>query len=149
VDDSERIQVSRSVDAPVERVFALLADPDRHPDVDGSGTLRGSHTHTVLTGVGEVFTMDVHADDLGHYQTRCVVTSYEPDRVIGWSPGPVDGEPFGHTFTYTLEPEGRDRTRVTEVYDFSAVTDERVRSLCPRVSREELARSLDLLDEAL
>jgi uncharacterized protein YndB with AHSA1/START domain len=145
VDDSERTQVSRVVDAPVERVFALLADPDRHPDIDGSGTLRSSHTHTVLTAVGEVFTMDLHTDDLGHYQTRSVVTSYEPDRAIGWAPGPVDGEPLGQTFTYTLDPEGADRTRVTETYDWSAVTDERVRSLCPRVSADDLARSLDLL----
>ncbi len=149
MDETDRIQVSRVIEAPVERVFALLADPDRHPDIDGSATLRSSHTHTVITEVGDVFTMNLHAQDVGHYQTQSVVTSYEPDRVIGWAPGPVDGEPLGHTFTYTLEPAGTDRTRVTETYDWSAVTDDRVRGVCPRVSREELARSLELLAEVL
>lgn len=145
----QQIQVSRIVEAPVERVFALLADPDRHPDLDGSGTLRASRTHTVITEVGDVFIMDLHSEDIGDYQSQCVVTTYVRDRALGWSPGPVDRDPFGHTFTFTLEPDGNDHTLVTQTYDWSAVADEQLRAMMPRVSREDLTRSLDLLAAAL
>ena len=145
----QQIEVSRVVEAPIERVFALLADPDRHPDLDGSGTLRASRTHTVITEVGDVFIMDLRAEDIGDYQSKCVVTTYVGDRAIGWSPGPVDGDPFGHTFTFTLEPDGDEYTLVTQTYDWSAVTDEQLLATMPRVSRADLARSLDRLADAL
>jgi uncharacterized protein YndB with AHSA1/START domain len=149
MNDMQQIQVCRIVRAPVERVFALLADPDRHPDLDGSGTLRASRTHTVLTEVGDVFIMDLHANELGEHQSQSVVTTYVRDRAIGWSCGPVDHDPFGHSFTFTLEPDGDDQTLVTLTYDWSAVTDEQLLAMMPRVSREDLTSSLDKLAAAL
>jgi len=149
MDDSRQITVSRTVDAPIERVFAMLADPDRHPDLDGSGMLRGSRTHVVLTGIGEVFSMDMHHELLGDYVTDNVITVYERDRAIGWSTGPAGEEPFGHTFTYRLEPDGDDRTVVTHVYDWSAVTAQRVLELCPVVSAAQLSATLERLDTGL
>jgi uncharacterized protein YndB with AHSA1/START domain len=147
---ADQITASRAVDAPVERVFAMLADPDRHIDFDGSGTIRGSRTHTVLTGVGDVFTMDMHRDEFGDYQTDNRVVSYQRDREIGWAPGLAGREPFGHTFTYRLEPIGDDRTMVTLTYDWSAVTDEgRRRVRLPVISRAELDHSLELLAAAM
>lgn len=149
MDDSRRITVSMTINAPIERVFAMLADPDRHPEMDGSGSLRGSQTHTVLTGVGEIFTMDMHLDQLGDYQTDNVVTLYERDRAIGWAPGPTGREPFGHTFSYLLEPDGDDRTLVQHVYDWSEVTAERVLKLCPVVTEEQMTATLKRLNELL
>jgi uncharacterized protein YndB with AHSA1/START domain len=149
MNDMQQNQVSRIVEAPVERVFALLADPDRHPDLDGSGTLRASRTHTVITEVGDVFIMDLHAEDIGDYQSQSIVTTYVRDRALGWSSGPVDRDPFGDTFTFTLEPDGDDQTLVTLTYDRSAVTDEQLLAMMPRVSREDLTRSLDRLAAAL
>lgn len=149
MNDLQQIQVSRTIKAPVERVFALLADPDRHPELDGSGMLRASRTHKVITEVGDEFIMDLHAKDLGDYQSRSVVTAYVRDRTLGWSPGPIDRGPFGHTFTFTLQPNGDDRTLVTQTYDWSAVTDERLLAIMPLVSREDLTRSLDRLADAL
>jgi uncharacterized protein YndB with AHSA1/START domain len=149
MNDVQQIQVSRIVDAPIERVFALLADPDRHPDLDGSGTLRASRTHTVITEVGDVFIMELHAKHFGHHQSQSVVTTYVRDRAIGWSSGPVGGEPFGYTFTFTLEPDGNDHTLVTETYDWSAVTDAQVLATMPRVSSEDMSRTLDRLAATL
>ena len=34
------VTVERVIPAPPERIFAILADPRRHPEVDGSGTVR-------------------------------------------------------------------------------------------------------------
>ncbi|MHB1497462.1 MAG: hypothetical protein ACYCXN_06065, partial [Acidimicrobiales bacterium] len=36
------VKVSRRIEAPADRIFAILADPVRHLDFDGSGMLRGS-----------------------------------------------------------------------------------------------------------
>jgi hypothetical protein len=79
------------------------------------------------------------------YRSRSTVVRYEPDRAIAWSPGPVGEPPFGHHYGYTLEAVGPRRTRVTQTYDWSAVTDPRLQGQLPRVSRDELARTLDLL----
>jgi uncharacterized protein YndB with AHSA1/START domain len=145
MDETKRFSVSRSIAAPIERVFALLADPDRHPDLDASGTVRASLTHTVLTEVGDVFSMAMRADDFGEYQTDNVVTTYERDKAIGWTPGPRGGEPTGHSFRYDLESQGDDETLVTQTYDWSGVTDPQVLALLPRLSREHLATTLDRL----
>ena len=144
-----RITVSRSIDAPIERIFAMLADPDTHPEYDGSGSLRGSETHVVLSDVGEVFTMRMYRDDFGDFRTDNVVTTFERDAAIGWAPAPAGESPVGHTFTYRLDAQGKDRTLVTLVYDWASVTDERVLPRLPMVSAEQLKHSLELLARAL
>lgn len=146
--DDQSITVSRWVDAPPERVFMLLSDPDRHPDLDASGTVRASRTHLAITEVGDVFAMDMHGEDMGDYVVHNTVVAYEEDRVLGWAPASTDGTPGGQTWTYVLEPEG-DGTRVTHTYDWSQVTLERLLPYLPVVDATGLAASLDLLAEAL
>ena len=147
-DDDRHITVSRLVDAPPERVFALIADPDRHPDLDASGTVRASQTHLAVTELGDVFVMDMHGADMGDYTVANVVVAYEPDRVLGWAPASADGTPGGQTWTYRLEPAG-DGTRVSHTYDWSQVTLERLLPYLPVVDADGLTASLELLAEAL
>lgn len=149
MNDSARITVSRTIAAPVERVFALVADPDRHPDIDGSGMVKGSRTHSVLTGIGDVFTMDMYVEAIGEYQTDNLVTTYLRDSEIGWAPSPAGRDRPGHTYTYVLRQDGDDRTDTTLIYDWSAVTDERALPRLPFVSADQLTSSLALLAEAL
>jgi uncharacterized protein YndB with AHSA1/START domain len=149
VEKPEQITVSRSIDAPIERIFAMLADPDTHPRYDGSGSVRESETHVVLSDVGDMFTMRMHRDDLGDFRTDNVVTTFDRDAAIGWAPAPVGESPIGHTFTYRLDAQDKGRTLVTLVYDWSSVTDERVLPRLPMVSAEQLERSLELLAQIL
>jgi hypothetical protein len=89
---------------------------------------------------------------LGDYQIKNTVVAYEKDRTIGWAPSlyPPDGytdkigdvKPGGHTFTWHLEPEGSG-TRLTQVYDWSEVSDPQFRRLLPLISEEQLADSLE------
>lgn len=144
----EYLTVSRLVAAPAERVFAMLADPDRHPDFDGSGMLRASRTHIAMTDLGEVFTMEMRQKKLGDYEIENHVVVYERDVALGWAPAAPGQEPTGHTWTYRLEPEG-DGTRVTLTYDWSGITDESLRQYLPVVTEKQLGRSLELLDEVL
>jgi hypothetical protein len=69
VDTSKQLQVFRVVDAPAENIFALLVDPNRHPEIDGAGMLRGTEGDTPsISGVGQRFTMIMQAPDLGDYR---------------------------------------------------------------------------------
>lgn len=140
-----RIEVQRLVRAPAHAVFAVLSDPRRHPELDGSGMLRAASTAAPVTGVGDEFVMELHAERLGPYRSRSVVVAHEPDHVIAWSPGPLDEEPFGHVYRYVLRARGPERTLVTQTYDWSAVSDPRLEGRLPLVSREALARTLDRL----
>ena len=141
---SERLEATRLVDAPAARVFALLADPDRHPDLDASGTVRGARTHRPVTGVGDVFEMDMHGTDVGDYVVDNHVVAFEPDREIAWAPATHGGERGGQEWGYRLEPDG-DATRVTHVYDWSRVTLERLRPYLPVVDADGLAATIGRL----
>lgn len=152
--DTRQLQVSRTVDAPPERVFALLADPSRHAELDGSDMLRGVEgDSSPVSAVGDVFTMNMHHPDLGEYQMRNEVIAFEPDRRIGWAPSvhyapPLgDWDPKGQTYTHELEPTGDGRTRCTLTYDWSTVTDPEFLKLLPRVSEAQLSGSLDRIAE--
>ena len=49
------VSVSRRIEAPAARIFAVLADPRRHLEIDGSGMLRGPSSDGAITSAGEVF----------------------------------------------------------------------------------------------
>ena len=138
------IQVSRTIDAPPERTFALIADPDRHPDLDASGMVRASRTHLAIEELGDVFTMDMHNELFGDYTIENHVVVYEPDTALGWAPGGVGEPPAGHTWTYRLAPDG-DGTVVTLTYDWSGITDPEMLKYFPVIDADGLAASLDLL----
>lgn len=159
MDTSRKIQVSKVIEAPAADIFAVLSDPDRHTDLDGSGMLRGVEgSAQPLLAIGQTFTMNMHRDSLGDYRTVNAVTAMVPGARIGWEPriDPTcdlesklgDMRVGGHTFTYDLrEVEGG--TEVTETYDWMSVKDEQFLATLPVVSEEHLKGSLDKLSAAV
>ena len=105
------VSVSRLIDAPADVIFAVLANPARHAEIDGSGTVRGSKESAPeqLT-MGSKFGMKMK---LGlPYDMRSTVVEYEKDRLIAWAH-------FGkHRWRYELE-EVDGGTMVTETFDWS------------------------------
>ena len=154
--DEKQIEVSRVVEAPPDRIFALVTDPRQHHAVDGSGHLQGS-TSDPVTGAGQVFTMEMYRDDLGPWRTFNTVTEYEPGAVFGWAPDLDPDCPLapklagittgGHTYVYRLRETGGG-TEVRLSYDWSGVTDPNFEAFCPFVGRDQLAATLDRLAEA-
>jgi uncharacterized protein YndB with AHSA1/START domain len=130
------VKVSRTIEAPADRIFAILADPVRHLEFDGSDMLRGSLSDAMISGVGAVFSMKMHFEPLGgDYVMINKVIEYESGRRISWEPAPGDaiaaqdgaftiGVPPGHKWTFELTPDGADTTIVTEIFDCSAAPEE-------------------------
>jgi hypothetical protein len=52
--EPERVQASTTIEAPAEAVFAVLADPSAHADIDGTGWVRGSLDGDRITAAGQV-----------------------------------------------------------------------------------------------
>ena len=115
---SEGVSVARVIPAPPEKVFALLADPRRHRDFDGSGTLRDAVEGPARLSKGAVFGMNMHIG--GPYQMTNTVVEFEEGRRIAWQPRPTMSLPAkligGRIWRYDLEPvEGG--TLVRETWD--------------------------------
>jgi hypothetical protein len=153
--DGNQFKVSRMVKAPPDRVFALLSDPKQHRAIDGSGMLQGT-TSGPITGVGQVFTMEMYRDDLGPWRTINTVTEFDPGAVIGWAPD-LDRSfecqvsqmlatvtTGGHSYAYHLR-ETAEGTEVQQIYDWSGVADPNFGALCPFVTREQLTETLNRL----
>lgn len=108
-------RVSRRVlvNAPAAELFALVADPHRHQELDGSGTVRaaavdGPH---VLTA-GARFTVGMRQSGVP-YKITSVVTRCEPGRLLEWR------HPLGHLWRWEFAETAPGRTEVTETYDYS------------------------------
>ncbi|TDQ55028.1 SRPBCC family protein [Actinorugispora endophytica] len=109
-----RNQISRSVviAAPAARIFDILADPRRHPDMDGSGSVRGVVRGPDRLERGSEFGMDMKLLGLPYRITNRVV-EYERNRLIAWRHGGP------HRWRWHLEPVDEHTTRVTETFDYS------------------------------
>lgn len=155
--DGRQLKVTRTVRAPADQIFALLADPKQHVVIDGSGFLQGSDSDPI-TEVGQIFAVNMYREDLGPYRSLNTVTALEPGRRIGWAPD-LDPEcelaprvagikTGGHTYVYDLR-ENDGVTDVTQTYDWSGVTDPNFEAYCPFVTREHLMATLDRLADAV
>ena len=146
------IRVTRKVGAAAAVVFDLLANPDRHHEIDASGMVGDDEDASPITKVGQVFRMNMISvnGSATRYQVDNHVTQFEPNRRIAWEVGRVDGERLGWTWCYDLAPHGDDKSDVSLTFDWSAVSSEaRAEYEVPVLGPEQLAASLDLLDSAL
>ncbi|CCH68980.1 Dimethyladenosine transferase (RRNA methylation) [Phycicoccus elongatus Lp2] len=115
---TEQVTVQRLIPAPAEAIFDLLADPGRHHEIDGSGTIVGARSAGERRlALGDSFGMDM---DWGvNYATKNVVVEFEENRRIAWqtlAPKPLSYVLTGRIWRYELEPvEGG--TIVRETWD--------------------------------
>ena len=117
------ISISRRIPAPADQLFALLANPARHPEIDGSGMVREAVAPRPLTAVGDNFVMKMHHQEFGDYEMTNHVVAFEPGRRIEWMPERVGAEPGRYRWGYELQPDGPDATVVTESFDCESSPD--------------------------
>lgn len=110
--DAGPLQVSRSVDvaAPAAELFAIIADPHRHHEVDGSGTVGDNIRAPERLDVGSQFSTKMRMYGVP-YRMTCTVTALTPDQLIEWR------HPFGHRWRWEFHATSPTTTRVTETFD--------------------------------
>lgn len=109
--DDKVVRVSRVIPAEPQAIFDLLADPRRHADIDGSGSVKAARVNAPerLT-LGSRFGMDMR---IGlPYRITNEVVEFDEGRQIGWR------HFGGHVWRYRLEPTDGG-TLVTEEFDWS------------------------------
>jgi hypothetical protein len=112
--------VERFIAAPAGEIFALIADPSRHKDIDGSGTVVQAKEPGRQVAMGDTFGMSMKKG-LGYSMVNTII-EFEQDRRIAWQTKPANGfmEKMigGRIWRYELTPVDGG-TRVKETWDIS------------------------------
>lgn len=139
-----RTSVEREIGAPAAVIFDLLAEPSKHPLLDGSGTVLGSdEANPARLSAGARFKMSMK---LGvPYKITNTVVEFDEGRRIAWR------HLSGHRFIWELEPLGATRTRVRETFDWSRAHTPRLLEWLgfPERNRRGMAASLERLERLL
>lgn len=139
-DDRDVESVERVITAPPEKIFALLADPSRHPDIDGSGSVKAAKDSPERLALGSKFGMSMKMGI--KYSMVSEVIEFEDGRRIAWQsrpPGSI-GSRFGggRIWRYELEPVDGG-TRVRETWDIS---QEKIKAMV-RPARKKTREAMD------
>src|SRR5690242_19785717 len=105
-DSGDAVTVERFIPASADRIFALIADPSRHCEIDGSGTVRHSKNVPAKLELGSTFGMSMKVGI--PYSMESTVIEYEENRRLAWQtrpPGRIPGKlAGGRIWRYELEP---------------------------------------------
>jgi len=99
--------VERLIAAPPVQIFDLLADPARHREIDGSGTVRDTPGGSQRLTLGSKFGMSMHMG-FGYSMDNTII-EFEENRRIAWQTRPTLGlmRPLvgGRIWRYELTPQ--------------------------------------------
>jgi uncharacterized protein YndB with AHSA1/START domain len=140
--------VERTIAAPPTAIFALLTDPRRHHEFDGSGTVRKPRGGAPeKLSLGATFGMSMR---LGlPYTMTSTVIEFEPDRRIAWqtwAPGLGRLVAGGRIWRYELEPVDGG-TLVRESWDISKERVKAVVAPARAKSVEAMTKTLERIEK--
>lgn len=135
------MQASRTIDAPADVIFELIADPAQQPRWDGNNNLRTAAAGQRVHAVGDVFTMTLTRSQVRDNR----IVDFEEGRRIAWRPSPQGKREPGHQWGWTLEPLDDGRTLVTHTYDWSDLRDRSRLATARATTPDRLQASLDRL----
>lgn len=109
---NEQIKSARIViNAPAEKIFAVLANPHRHKEIDGSATIQENISGPEKLVLGSKFGMKMRVGV--NYRIRNTVVEYSENSLIAW-------RHVGRwIWRYELVNMGPNMTQVTETFDAS------------------------------
>lgn len=150
----QRVSATRRIRASAHALFEIVASPEGHVRIDGSGMLDAAPDARPLTAPGDVFDMEMDRTPLGDipglvkYTVRNTVTQFVADHLVEWTIGGVDQPPFGHVYGWRLDAVSDAETDVTNYCDWTNITPElrARRPDWPIVPVEMLEQSLANLD---
>ena len=118
--DGDVVSTEKVIKAPPEAIFALLTDASRHPDIDGSGTVKQAKSDAPeRLSLGSTFGMSMKMG-IGYSMVNTVI-EFEDNRRIAWQarpPGFFGKVSAGRIWRYELEPTDGG-TLVRESWDIS------------------------------
>jgi uncharacterized protein YndB with AHSA1/START domain len=139
-DSEDVVTVERFIAAPPERIFDLLADPARHREIDGSGTVREAKSGGgQRLALGSQFGMSMK---MGlPYSMVSTVVEFEDNRRIAWQTRPpvLPWIAGGRIWRYELEPSDGG-TIVRESWD---ITQERPTKALVRLGRTKTRENME------
>ena len=149
---TDLVSVERVIPATAEAIFALISDPNRHQEFDGSGTVRAAKNVPAKLELGSSFGMSMKMGV--PYSMTSTVIEFEQDRVLAWQTLPpvtlAAKLAGGRIWKYVLEPVDGG-TRVTESWDISqeaSLTRGVVRKASEE-TRKNMAKTLERIEESL
>ncbi|GMA22327.1 hypothetical protein GCM10025864_00860 [Luteimicrobium album] len=137
------VSASRTVSAPADVIFELIADPAQQPRWDGNDNLAEAAPGQRVRQVGDVFVMGLTT---GAARENHVV-ELEEGRRVAWMPAEPGGEPIGQLWRWELEPAGPGATTVTHTYDWTRLTDTKRLVRARSTTSDRLQASVDRLAE--
>jgi hypothetical protein len=139
VEAGER-RISRRVVVPATagQLFDLVADPYRHAELDGSGTVHAGVRGPHRLGLGDRFSMAMTFHRIP-YRITSTVTGFEENRLLEWQ------HPFGHRWRWEFTELQPGRTQVTETWDYREARWRRFFSLVnyDDINSEGISRTLE------
>jgi Polyketide cyclase / dehydrase and lipid transport len=109
-----KISRSAEVNAPAAEIFEIVADPRRHSELDGSGTVVGTIAGPQRLDQGARFSVRMRQYGVP-YQITSQVTEFADGRVVEWR------HPLGHRWRWEFSPLSEHATLVTETFDYSQI----------------------------
>jgi len=141
--------VERVIPASPEAIFDLLADPTRHRDIDGSGTVGAAKGPSQRLVLGSEFGMSMKMGI--PYSMVSTVVEFDENRRIAWQtrgPTRLGAWAGGRIWRYEIEPvEGGSLVRESwDISQESAITKPLVR-MGGGKTREHMAATLARIEE--
>ena len=144
------VSVERVIAAAPERIFEVLADPRRHREIDGSGTVRDSVATTEPRRLSQGAVFGMHMRIGGAYQMTNTVVDFQENCRIAWQPRPTNPVAAlgigGRIWRYELEPV-QGGTRVRETWDISQERFPPLLWAMRGLTKRNMAKTLARLDE--
>jgi uncharacterized protein YndB with AHSA1/START domain len=141
---ARKVTYTTEVARPAAELFALVANPHRHQELDGSGTVQATVTGPDRLAQGDRFSVKMKMFGLP-YRITSKVTELVPDRVVEWQ------HPLGHRWRWEFEPagDGTGVTKVTETFDYSRINGVQAKMLettgFPKKNGEGISKTLEKL----
>lgn len=110
-----KISRSAEVNAPAAEIFELVADPRRHGEMDGSGTVKDTIDGPQRLSQDAKFSVRMRQYGVP-YKITSQVTDFADGSVVEWR------HPLGHRWRWELAPVADGVTVVTETFDYSQLS---------------------------
>lgn len=111
-----------TVPAPADELFDLVADPHRHGELDGSGTVKATTEGPDRLSQGARFSVGMKQYGVP-YKITSTVTRFEDDRLVEWQ------HPLGHRWRWEFVETTPGSTQVTETFDYAGAKAPKVLEL--------------------